>query len=93
MLKPDHEWAIPALLFDDNISKNLLDELADKLNITDRVDLVKNDLLSDEVSFRDVDVAYMSNLCFNDKMINALSDKINDQMKPGAAVFASKKFS
>ena len=73
-----------------NLATKVKDTLADKLGISDRVDLIKNNLLSEDVSFRDVDVAYVSNLCFNNKMIDALSDKIDKQMKPGAAIFASK---
>ena len=52
------------------------------------ISMVQGNIL--DIDLRDIDVIYISNLCFNHEFNKILSQKIDNEVKIGAIVFASQ---
>ncbi len=56
--------------------------------INKKIKFYNNDFL--RKSFKNFDIIYISNLCFNDYLNSKLADKLNKELKPNSCVFSSK---
>lgn len=52
------------------------------------ISMIKGNIL--DIDLRDIDVIYISNLCFNHEFNKILSQKIDNEVKIGAIIFASQ---
>lgn len=57
-------------------------------SIASKVQFVQCDML--EYNLNNFDICIVSNLCFNDKFNQALSEKFDKELSPGTCVFSSK---
>lgn len=56
----------------------------------DKITVINDDILSNKFNYGDADFIYISNLCFPEDVNEALSKKLNSEVKNGAVIFSSK---
>ena len=59
-------------------------------NKENKIMVINDDILSNRYNYGDADFIYISNLCFPDEVNDALSKKLNSEVKDGAIIFSSK---
>ena len=70
-----------------NIGNNILKKNKDKLK--DNINLVNDNMYNLDCS--EMDVVYISSLCFTDGMIERLKEKLGGELKNGSLIFTSKE--
>ena len=55
------------------------------------INFINKDILSKDISLKNYDIIYTSNLCFNKETNKKLSNKLANELKNGSYIFASKK--
>ena len=59
-------------------------------NKENKIMVINDDILSDKYNYGDADFIYISNLCFPEDVNEAISKKLNSEVKDGTVIFSSK---
>jgi hypothetical protein len=72
-----------------NIAENALTMIPEQNR--NNIEFHNKDFFDPSISLTDADVVFISSLCFPEQILNKLSTKCNDELKPGSYVFSSKE--
>ena len=59
-------------------------------NMSDKIKVINDDMLSNNNNYSDADFIYISNLCFSDEVNEAIYKKLNSELKDGTIIFSSR---
>jgi len=60
-------------------------------NFGNKVQFINGSILSDEFNYENADLIWISSLCFNNTILEQLTTKLNNELKPGTHIFTSKE--